>query len=161
MKLYIKQKVLTLGERFTVWDESNEPAYYVEGSFLKIPKQFTIYNAMGEKQAVIDRQLFRLFARYDIKTVNNFVTLKRHFSFFRQSFSIEGINWRVDGDFFNHNYTIYERNTPIMQLRKHWFKIGDSYELDIRSKEDEVLALALTIAIDYEILRDQSSNNSN
>lgn len=158
MKLYIKQKVLTLGERFTVWDENNEAAYYVEGSFLKIPKQFIIYNTLGEKEAVIDRHLFRLFARYDIHTESSFVTVKRHLSFFRQSFSIEGINWRVEGDFLNHHYSIYERNMPIMTLRKHWFKIGDSYELDIRNQEDAVLALALAIAIDYEILKDQNTN---
>ncbi len=160
MKVYIKQDVLTLGERFTVWDENNEARYYVQGSFLKIPKQFTIYDVMGQELAVIDRKLFRFFARYDIHTQDHFVHLQRNFSFFRQSFSIEGINWRVEGDFLNHHYRIYERNEPIMTLRKHWFTIGDSYELTIRSEQEAVLALALSIAIDYEILKDQNSNTN-
>lgn len=37
-KLYIKQKVFSIGEKFTVMDEQQKPRYFVEGSFMKIPK---------------------------------------------------------------------------------------------------------------------------
>ncbi len=49
-KLYIKQKVFSIGEKFTVTDDLQNPRYYVEGSFFKIPKSFTIFN---EKQRPI------------------------------------------------------------------------------------------------------------
>ena len=31
-KLYIKQKVFSIGEKFTVMDEQQKPRYFVEGS---------------------------------------------------------------------------------------------------------------------------------
>ena len=43
-KLYIKQKVFSIGEKFTVMDEQQKPRYFVEGSFMKIPKSFAIYD---------------------------------------------------------------------------------------------------------------------
>lgn len=62
MKLYIKQDVLTLGERFAVKDEFGNDAFYVEGSFLRIPKQFKVYDQNQVEVATIDRQMFRLLS---------------------------------------------------------------------------------------------------
>ena len=41
-ELYIKQKVFSIGEKFTVTDEYQNDVYYVEGSFFQIPKTFSI-----------------------------------------------------------------------------------------------------------------------
>ena len=44
-KLYIKQKVFSIGEKFTVVDEDQRLHYSVKGSFMKIPKTFCLmYN---------------------------------------------------------------------------------------------------------------------
>ena len=158
MRLYIKQSILTLGERFTVWNEFNEPAYSVEGSFMTIPKQFKIYDLSGVQVAEISRHLFQLLPKYDIKTKKHHVILEKHFTMFADKFSIKGLDWLIQGDFTSHHYSFYAQGHNIMTLRKKWFTIGDAYELDIDRKENEVLALALVIAIDYEILKANSRN---
>ncbi len=160
MKLYIKQAVFTLGERFTVKNEYGDDVFYVEGSFLKIPKQFKIYDKNQINVATIDRQMFRLFAHYDITTLEQNITLKRHFAFFRQSYSIEGINWALQGNFTGHHYEVVQGGNPIMKLRKHWFTWGDSYELDIPDDHDALLALCISVCIDNEIAKDASSNSA-
>ncbi|HGE7845178.1 TPA: UDP-N-acetylenolpyruvoylglucosamine reductase, partial [Streptococcus pneumoniae] len=45
----VKQKFRLGGERFAIKDDRGEIAYQVEGSFFKIPKTFTIYDAAGEQ----------------------------------------------------------------------------------------------------------------
>ena len=57
-KLYMRQKLLRLNEQFTIIDEQERPVYFVEGSFMKIPKQFTIYNANQREIGKITKQLF-------------------------------------------------------------------------------------------------------
>ena len=42
----VKQKFRLGGERFAIKDDRGEIAYQVEGSFFKIPKTFTIYDAL-------------------------------------------------------------------------------------------------------------------
>ncbi|CIV67877.1 Protein of uncharacterised function (DUF567) [Streptococcus pneumoniae] len=44
----VKQKFRLGGERFAIKNDRGEIAYQVEGSFFKIPKTFTIYDAAGE-----------------------------------------------------------------------------------------------------------------
>lgn len=160
MKLYIKQAVLVLGGRFTVKDESGTDIFFVEGSFLRVPKQFKIYDKNYNNVAVIDRQMFRLFGHYDINANGKNITLKRHFAFFKQSYTIEGINWALEGNFTNHHYEVVQGKNLIMRLRKHWFTWGDSYELNILDKHDALLALSIAICVDNEIAKDASSNNA-
>ena len=160
MKLYIKQEIFTLKDKFTVKDENGEDIFYVDGSFFRIPKQFKVYNHNQEEVTVIERQMFRLFAHYDIKTDTNQITLKREFTFFRQSYVISGINWSLQGNFTGHNYEVVRGGDPVMRLSKHWFKWGDSYELDIPDDHDALLALCIAICVDYEILKDSQSNNN-
>lgn len=39
-QLYMKQKIFSLNEKFTVKDQQEKDVYYVEGSFLKSLKPF-------------------------------------------------------------------------------------------------------------------------
>lgn len=159
MQLYIKQSVFTFKDKFTVKNAKGHDAFYVDGSFLRIPKQFIIYNHNQEVVATIDRQMFRLFARYDIRTENKYIILKRQFGIFRQSYKIEGIDWSLQGNFTSHNYEVVQGVNPIMKLRKHWFTWGDSYELNIPKDHDALLALSIVICVDYEIYKDRTKNN--
>ena len=45
----VKQKFRFGGERFDIKDDGGVVNYQVEGSFFKIPKTFTIYDANGEQ----------------------------------------------------------------------------------------------------------------
>ena len=50
MRTYqVKQKFRLGGERFDIKDELGNVEYQVEGSFLKVPKTFTIYDQEWRK----------------------------------------------------------------------------------------------------------------
>lgn len=151
MKLYIKQSIFTLGEKFEVKDIDQNTVYYVEGSFLRIPKQFKITDRHKNQVAVIESQILRWLGHYDIKTVGKSITLKKEFTFLKPVYSIEGINWRLQGDLMGYQYTVTEGSTLIMELRKHWFTWGDSYELNIPNPSDALLALCIVICVDSEL----------
>ena len=53
MKLYIKQKVFTIKDKFTVKDEAENDKYFVEGKLLSLGKKFYIYNMEKEEVAYI------------------------------------------------------------------------------------------------------------
>lgn len=66
MKLYVKQEVLTLREKFFVKNESGENVYYVEGSFFSIPKVFEVQDMGGQVLVKIEREIFSIIPRYNI-----------------------------------------------------------------------------------------------
>ena len=60
----VKQKFRLGGERFDIKDELGNVAYQVEGSFLKIPKTFTIYDIAGEQVSEISKEVLTFLPRF-------------------------------------------------------------------------------------------------
>ena len=52
MKLYIKQKVFSIKDKFTIKDEEGNDKYFVEGKILSLGKKFHVYNM--EKEEVLE-----------------------------------------------------------------------------------------------------------
>ena len=129
MKLYIKQKVFSIGERFTVKDEFGNDRYFVEGEWLSIPKKFRILDEIT-------------------------IEIVKEFSFFRPKYRIDGSPFSVEGDVFTHDYTILRDGTPVASISKEWFTWGDSYMIDNYKGEDEEMLLAILIVIDFVLSRD-------
>ena len=62
MRTYqVKQKFRLGGERFDIKDELGNVEYQVEGSFLKIPKTFTIYDKNGQEVSHITKKQSAFF----------------------------------------------------------------------------------------------------
>ena len=158
MKLFIKQRVFTLGEEFTVKNEHGEDVFYVSGSFFRIPKKFEIFDKNHQRVGTIESQLFRLFSHYDVNTDSDTLTVRQNFSMFRHSISIVNKDWTLQGDFFAHEYRVVAGNRPIMSISKHWFTWGDSYMLDIVNDDDAILCLAIVIIVDNIIQKQRSSS---
>ena len=66
-KLYIKQKVFSIGEKFTVMDEQQKPRYFVEGSFMKIPKSFAIYDERQQQIGEVTKKVFSLLPKFFVE----------------------------------------------------------------------------------------------
>ena len=64
--LYIRQKIVSLNDRFSVTDIDQVVQYTIEGSFIKIPKQYTIFNASGDEVAEITRKLISLLPVFTV-----------------------------------------------------------------------------------------------
>ena len=65
----IKQKFWSLGGKFKIMDNAGNLAYYVQGSFMKIPKQFTITKPDGAQVSRIKKVLFQILSVYDVYKV--------------------------------------------------------------------------------------------
>lgn len=152
MKLYIKQKVFSWGDRFTVKDSAGVDRYFVEGEVFTFGKKLHVYNTAHTEVAYIEQQLFTWFPRYNVSVGGREAAqVVREFSFFRPRYRVEGLDWDIEGDFFAHEYTARRGETTVAAICKEWMSWGDSYELTVFAPEDEVLALGVVLAIDAAI----------
>ena len=159
MKLYIKQKVFSWGDKFTVKDAYGTDRYIVEGEVFSFGKKLHVYDTHHVERAYIKQELLTWMPRYSVYTNGTQVAqVKREFTFFRPQYTIEGPGWKVDGDFFAHDYQITHAGRVIATICKEWMTWGDSYELDISDGVNEITALAVVLAIDAVI---ESQNNNN
>ncbi len=149
MKLYIKQKVFSIGERFTVKDEFGNDRYFIEGEFFSIPKRFHIYDQTQKEVLLLQARMFSFMPTYEIiRNGNLAASISKEFSFFRPKYRIDGSPFSVEGDIFDHDYQILRDGVPCAEISKEWFSWGDSYMLNNFAGEDEHLLLAILIVID-------------
>lgn len=149
MKLYIKQKVFSWADKFTVMDEYGNDKYYVEGEMFSWGKKLHVYDMNGNEVAFIQQKVWSFMPRYNVFVNNNHVAeIVQKFTFLFQKFSIEGLGWDINGSFAAHDYEITKGGYPIVIIHKEWMTWGDSYELDIANPDDEIMALAVVLTID-------------
>ncbi|QUW22996.1 LURP-one-related family protein [Sporosarcina sp. Marseille-Q4063] len=148
-KLYIKQKVFSLSGKFSVKDAEENEIYFVEGSFMKIPKTFSV---MGDKQnevATITKKTFSFLPTFFVDVHGQeTMTIKKQFSFLKARYTIDAAGIEVQGNWWDMDFEVYQNRDFIGSVSKKWFTWGDSYELQIANDEMEPLLVALVVAID-------------
>ena len=149
MKRYIKEKVFSWGDKFTVKDEQGHDKYVVEGEVFSWGKKLHIYDMTGREVAFIKQEVWSFLPRYYVFCGGQQVAeIKKEFTFLFPKYSIEGLGWEIEGSFLAHEYEITKGGRNIVTISKEWMTWGDSYELDIANPADEMIALAVVITID-------------
>ena len=149
MKLYIKEKVFTWGDQFTVKDEDGNDQYVVEGEVFSWGKKLHVYDMTGREVAFIKQEVWSFLPRYYVFCGDRQVAeIKKEFTFFFPKYRIDGLGWEIDGSFMAHEYEITQSGRTIVSIRKEWMTWGDSYELNITNPSDEIVALAVVLTID-------------
>ena len=149
MKLYIKQKIFSWSDRFTVKDSSGNDRYFVEGELFSWGKKLHVYDMSGNEVAFIQQKVFSFLPRYFVYVNGSEVAeIVKEFTFFFPRYSIAGLGWDIEGSFMAHDYQITRNGQPIVIISKEWMTWGDSYELDITDSRDEIVALAVVLTID-------------
>lgn len=149
MKLYIRQKIFSWADRFTVKDSVGSDKYFVEGELFSWGKKLHVTDIMGNEVAFIQQKVFSLLPKFFVFVDGRQVAeIVKEFTFFRPRYSIEGLGWEISGSFMAHDYEITQHGRPIVTIHKEWMTWGDCYELDIAEGKDEIIALAVVLAID-------------
>lgn len=149
MKLYIKEKVFSWNEQFTVKDENGWDKFFVEGELFSWGKKLHLLNIHSQEVAFIQQKLWTWMPRYTVSVAGREIAeIRKEFTFFFQRYIIDGLGWEIDGSVLEHDYEIRKNGRLIVRITKEWFTWGDSYVLDIADPADEILALAVVLTID-------------
>ncbi len=161
MELYIKQKVFSWTDKFTVKDEAGQDKYYVEGEFFSWGKKLHVMDLNGSEVAFIQQKVFSFLPRYHVFTNGQQIAeIVKEFTFLRPKYSIEGLGWEIEGDFWAHDYSITRGGVPVVTIRKEWFTWGDSYALNIADPRDEIVALAVVLTIDCVMAAEAAASSN-
>jgi uncharacterized protein YxjI len=59
-----------------------------------------------------------------------------------------GPDLEVKGNILDHEYTIGEGRDKVAEVSKKWFRVRDTYGVEIEPGQNDVLILAVTVCID-------------
>jgi uncharacterized protein YxjI len=54
----------------------------------------------------------------------------------------------VKGKLGDHEYTIKGEHGKVAEISKKWFRVRDTYGIDIEPDQDDALIIAITVAVD-------------
>lgn len=149
MNLYVKQKVFSWGDKFTIYDENGNDMYYVEGEVFTLGKKLHVYDLAGNEVCFIHQKVFSFLPKYYINRNGiDIAQVIKQFTFLHQSYYTDGFDWTVEGDFFAHDYQIEDSGNIVARISKQWFTWGDAYEISIEHGYDDINVLAVVLVID-------------
>lgn len=152
MKLCIKQEIFSLKDRFYVMDAAGRNVYYVESEFFTFFKKFHVFDMGGTEQAYIEQNFSFLEPELSVYIDGQEeARIVKKLTFFTPEYDVDGPEWKVQGDFFGHDYEITQDGQVIASINKEWFTWGDCYSLDVAYPGDTMLALSVMLAIDFAL----------
>jgi uncharacterized protein YxjI len=60
----------------------------------------------------------------------------------------DGPDLRVQGNIVDHDYTIEQDGAKVAEVSKRWFRVRDTYGVEVAPGENDVLILAITAVVD-------------
>lgn len=152
IKYILRQKLLTLGERYEIRDQDNQPRFYVEGKFLSLGDKVSFYDCEGRLLVYIEEKIFKFLPTYELYRDNRLAArVEKSFTLFRDKYIIDipgPDDYQIRGNFMDYEYVFERKGVLAASVSRKFFSVGDVYGVDIREGEDDVLILAATVVID-------------
>ncbi len=153
-KYRMREKMFAVGDDFWIEDEDGERAFKVDGKALRVRDTLVLEDASsGAELYGIQEKKLTIRDRMEIERGGTTVaTVKKALiTPLRDRFSIEvegGEDMEAKGNIVDHEYEIERRGDKVAEVSKRWFRVRDTYGIEIRPDQDDALLLAVTVCID-------------
>jgi uncharacterized protein YxjI len=153
VRYMMRERILSWGDDFTIKDADGNVAYHVDGRAFSFGDKLRFKDNGGNELVFIDQKLLSIGAQYELirggKTV---AVVKKHlFSPFRARFTVDvpgPDDLEAQGNFLDHEYAFERGGREVARVSKKWFRLADTYAVDIEDGQDDVLILASAVVID-------------
>jgi uncharacterized protein YxjI len=147
------ENLASIGDDFWIENGAGQRAFKVDGKALRVRDTLKIRNMQGQEVAEIQEKMVRVKDTMDIaRGGRTIATVKKALvTPLRGRFSINvpgGADMDAEGNILGHEFHITQGGREIAEISKKWFRIRDSYGVDIQPGQDDALILAITVVID-------------
>lgn len=150
----IRQKLFSIGDDFWIEDQKGRRVFKVDGKALRLRKTLIFEDLKGNKLCQIQERLLPIKETMAIDGADGkqlAVVKKAFLTPLRDKWDVkvkDGPDLDVQGDILDHEYSIKQGRDKIAQVSKKWFRLTDTYGVEIDDGQNDVLILAVAIAVD-------------
>jgi len=149
----MREKLASIGDDFWIENGAGQRVYKVDGKALRVRDTLKLKDMQGNVVAEIQEKIARIKDTMDIaRNGQKIATVKQALiTPLRGRFSVNvagGADMDVQGNILAHDYKFEQGGREIAEVSKKWFRIRDSYGVDIQPGQDDALILAVTVVID-------------
>jgi uncharacterized protein YxjI len=153
-KYRMRQKLVSIGDDSWIEDEEGRRAFKVNGKAMRIRDTLVLEDAAGNELLQLQERKLRVRDTMEIEDPSGrtVATVKKAmFTPLRERFTVEvadGEDMDVQGNIVDHEYTISRGGQDVAEVSKRWFRIADTYGIEIAEGQNDVLLLAVAAVID-------------
>ena len=147
----MREKLISVGDDYWIEDEAGRRAFKVDGKALRVRDTFVLRDAGGGEVAKIQERMLRVRDSMEIERDAGNATVRKALVGLRDRFKIEvdgGPDLRAHGNLVDHEYEIERDGDTVATVSKKWFRVRDTYGVEIQPGQDVGLILAITVCID-------------
>jgi uncharacterized protein YxjI len=149
----MREKLFSIGEDFWIETEGGERAFKVDGKALRIRDTFVLKDASGQDLFKAQAKMLHIRDTMEIeRDGDTAATIKKALiTPLRDRFSIDladGTELKAKGNFLEHEYKIERDGDTVAEVSKRWFRIRETYGIEIAPGQDDALVLTLAACID-------------
>ena len=150
----MREKLVAIGDDFWIEDEAGQRVFKVNGKVLRVRDTLSFEDAQGHELAKIQERKLRVKDSMEIEGPDGqqlAMVKEALISPIRDRFTVKiknGPDLDVKGNILDHEYTIGEGRDSVAEVSKKWFRIRDTYGVEIEPGQDDVIILAVAACID-------------
>jgi uncharacterized protein YxjI len=149
----LREKLFAIGDDYWIETEDGRRAYKVNGKALRLRSTFIIEGPGGDELLKIQEKKLTIRDKMEIERDGETVaTVKKALiTPLRERFTIDierGGELDAKGNIVDHEYEIERDGDKIAEVSKRWFRVRDTYGIQIAEGENDALILAATVCID-------------
>jgi uncharacterized protein YxjI len=155
----MREKLLSIGDDFWIEDESGRRAFKVNGKVLRLRKTLVIEDPSGTAVLQIQDRPIRVREVMEIENAAGATVAtvaKAMITPLRERFTITqaaGGQLQAQGNIVDHEFTIEADGKKVAEVSKKWFRVRDSYGVEVAPGQNAVLILAIAVCIDQMTTR--------
>lgn len=150
----IRQNLISIGDDFWIENSEGKRIFKVDGKILRIRKTLVFEDLNGKTLCKIKERLLTIKDTMEVEGPDGkdiAVIKKALIAPFRDKWNVNvkgGDDLVVQGNILDHEYTVKQGRKQVAQVSKKWFRLTDTYGVEIDDGQNDILILAIAIAID-------------
>ncbi len=149
----MREKLFAIGDDFWIETEDGQRAFKVNGKALRVRETFVLEAPSGEELLKIQEKKLSIRDTMKIERDGDTVATvhKALITPLRDRYAIEledGGELSAKGNIVDHEFEIERDGDKVAEISKRWFRVRETYGIEIAPGENDALILAATVCID-------------
>ena len=150
----MRQKLVSIGDDYWIEDDQGERVFKVDGKALRVRETLIFEDRDGSELLKIQQRVARVRDTMEIedRDGHTVATVKKAMiTPLRDRWTVDvpgGPDLDVKGNIVDHEYTIEDGRSAVAEVSKKWFRVADTYGVEVAAGQDPALMLAITAVLD-------------
>ena len=150
----MREKLVDVGDDFWIENGAGRKIFKIDGKAVRVRDTFAIKDANGRTVAQIQERMLRVKDDMEVEDGRSrraASVKKAVIDPVRDRYTVQikgGPDLEVKGNILDHEYKIGEGRHQVAEVSKKWFRVRDTYGVEIAPGQDDGVILAITVCLE-------------